>query len=243
MKFVLEPMVFAFDQGLSKQELVQYLEELLELDSWWEKHREDMFVQDSTGEVLWNNNYYPVAGTLKPLMEKHRIDFLQFGVVNKIIDKMLNKSKVIDSLFDGLFGMKSQTLKRPISVQPTIKRPQALQDELLNLLWHVFLAHEFGGYEEKAFVVITKGISEVIGVEYKYEEMNEKYELKENTGISEVNCKCSLSDFLNDETTPFLLWKTAERKADLDLGIRVSLLQLKGASDIASMYADYSFMC
>lgn len=242
MKYVLEPMLFAFEQDLTKEQLVNYLEELLALNNWWDKYREDMFVQNTASDVLWANNYYPMVDSLKPLMVKHGVDFIQYGDVNKIIDKMLSKSRCINSLYDAVCGMKSQTLKHPMNVQSEMKRPIELHNELMNLLWHVFMAHEVGGYDEKSFVVITKGISDIINIEYVYEELDEHYELKERVGSSEVNCKGSLEDFLNDIATPFLLWKTAERKDDLDLGIRVAVLQQNKVPDIASVFENYSFM-
>lgn len=242
MKYVLEPMLFAFEQDLTKEQLVNYLEELLALDNWWNKFREDMFVQNTASDVLWANNYYPMVDSLKPLMVKHGVDFIQYGDVNKIIDKMLSKSKCINSLYNAVCGMKSQTLMHPMNVQSEMKRPTELHNELMNLLWHVFMAHEVGGYDEKSFVVITKGISDMINIEYVYEELDEHYELKERVGSSEVNCKGSLEDFLNDIATPFLLWKTAERKDDLDLGIRVAVLQQNKEPDIASVFENYSFM-
>lgn len=242
MKYVLEPMLFAFEQDLTKEQLVNYLEELLALDNWWDKYREDMFVQNTASDVLWANNYYPMVDSLKPLMVKHGVDFIQYGDVNKIIDKMLSKSKCINSLYNAVCGMKSQTLMHPMNVQSEMKRPTELHNELMNLLWHVFMAHEVGGYDEKSFVVITKGISDMINIEYVYEELDEHYELKERVGSSEVNCKGSLEDFLNDIATPFLLWKTAERKDDLDLGIRVAVLQQNKEPDIASVFENYSFM-
>lgn len=242
MKYVLEPMLFAFEQDLTKEQLVNYLEELLALDNWWDKYREDMFVQNTASDVLWANNYYPMVDSLKPLMVKHGVDFIQYGDVNKIIDKMLSKSRCINSLYNAVCGMKSQTLMHPMNVQSEMKRPTELHNELMNLLWHVFMAHEVGGYDEKSFVVITKGISDMINIEYVYEELDEHYELKERVGSSEVNCKGSLEDFLNDIATPFLLWKTAERKDDLDLGIRVAVLQQNKEPDIASVFENYSFM-
>lgn len=242
MKYVLEPMLFAFEQDLTKEQLVNYLEELLALDNWWDKYREDMFVQNTASDVLWANNYYPMVDSLKPLMVKHGVDFIQYGDVNKIIDKMLSKSRCINSLYNAVCGMKSQTLMHPMNVQSEMKRPTELHNELMNLLWHVFMAHEVGGYDEKSFVVITKGISDMINIEYVYEELDEHYELKERVGFSEVNCKGSLEDFLNDIATPFLLWKTAERKDDLDLGIRVAVLQQNKEPDIASVFENYSFM-
>ena len=235
-------MLFAFEQDLTKEQLVNYLEELLALDIWWDKYREDMFVQNTASDVLWANNYYPMVDSLKPLMVKHGVDFIQYGDVNKIIDKMLSKSRCINSLYNAVCGMKSQTLMHPINVQSEMKRPTELHNELMNLLWHVFMAHEVGGYDEKSFVVITKGISDMINIEYVYEELDEHYELKERVGSSEVNCKGSLEDFLNDIATPFLLWKTAERKDDLDLGIRVAVLQQNKEPDIASVFENYSFM-
>ncbi len=235
-------MLFAFEQDLTKEQLVNYLEELLALDNWWDKYREDMFVQNTASDVLWANNYYPMVDSLKPLMVKHGVDFIQYGDVNKIIDKMLSKSRCINSLYNAVCGMKSQTLMHPMNVQSEMKRPTELHNELMNLLWHVFMAHEVGGYDEKSFVVITKGISDMINIEYVYEELDEHYELKERVGSSEVNCKGSLEDFLNDIATPFLLWKTAERKDDLDLGIRVAVLQQNKEPDIASVFENYSFM-
>ena len=235
-------MLFAFEQDLTKEQLVNYLEELLALDNWWDKYREDMFVQNTASDVLWANNYYPMADSLKPLMVKHGVDFIQYGDVNKIIDKMLSKSRCINSLYNAVCGMKSQTLMHPMNVQSEMKRPTELHNELMNLLWHVFMVHEVGGYDEKSFVVITKGISDMINIEYVYEELDEHYELKERVGSSEVNCKGSLEDFLNDIATPFLLWKTAERKDDLDLGIRVAVLQQNKEPDIASVYSNYDFM-
>ena len=242
MKYILEPMLFAFEQDLTKERLVEYLQELLALDDWWDRHREDMFVQNTTSDALWATNYYPMAASLKPLMVKHGIDFIQYGDVNKIIEKMLSKSGRIDSLYEAVCGMKSQTLTRPMNVQLKMKRPLELHNELMKLLWHVFMAHVVGGYDEKSFVVITKGISDIVSIKYVYEELDEHYELKERIGSSEVNCKDLLEDFLNDTATPFLLWKTALRKDDLDLGIRVAVMQQKGELDMASVYENYDFV-
>lgn len=242
MKYILEPMLFAFEQDLTKERLVEYLQELLALDDWWDRHREDMFVQNTTSDALWATNYYPMAASLKPLMVKHGIDFIQYGDVNKIIEKMLSKSGRIDSLYEAVCGMKSQTLTRPMNVQLKMKRPLELHNELMKLLWHVFMAHVVGGYDEKSFVVITKGISDIVSIKYVYEELDEHYELKERIDSSEVNCKDLLEDFLNDTATPFLLWKTALRKDDLDLGIRVAVMQQKGELDMASVYENYDFV-
>ena len=242
MRYVLEPMLFAFEQDMAKEQLVDYLEELRTLDNWWDIHREDMFIQNTTNDILWANNYYPMANSLKPLMEKHNIDFIQYGDVNKIIEKILSKSMCINSLYDAICEMKSQTLSHPKNFHSKMKRPPELHNELMTLLWHIFMAHKVGGCDEKSFVVITKGISDIISIEYVYEELDEHYELKERIGSSEVNCKDSLETFLNDRATPFLLWKTAEKKDDLDLGIRVSVLQHKAGSDMASVYEDYNFV-
>lgn len=240
MKYVLEPMLFAFNQDLSKEALTDYLEELQALDEWWNGHREDMYVQQAAEEMLWNNSYYPMAETLKPLMEKHGIEFMQYNDVNRIIVKMLEKSQVIDGFSDVLCGMKSQKLTQPMRVNEDVRRMEELDKEFMSLLWHIFMAHEMGGKEEKSFVVITKGISDIVSVEYEYEVIEDD-KLVEKTKTSKVNCKSSLADFLNDQHTPFLLWKTAERKDDLDLGVRVSILQWKGESDIACIYDGYDF--
>ena len=246
MKYVLEPMLFAFEQDLSEQELTDYLDELLAMDEWWDKHKDDMYIQDTTSDVLYNNNYYPTGDSLKPLLEKHRINFIQYGDVEKIIVKMLNKTQMIESLYDDpLLEMKSQNLKQPMAVQPEVRRPQELHDALLNLLWHIFLAREKGDCDEKSFVVITKGVSEMVSVEYEYEEYEEAngdIVANERKGTLEVNCKCSLDDFLSDDKTPFLLWKTAERKDDLDLGIRVAAMHVKGECELSEIYKDYSFV-
>lgn len=244
MKYVLEPMLFAFEPDLSEHELTDYLEELLTLDDWWNRHREDMYVQDSTNDALWENEYYPIADTLKPLLEKYNINYIQYGDVNRIIDKMLSKSKMIETLFDEMCGITNQALKQDFSVKPQVRRSDVLNEELLKLLGNVFLAYANGGYDEKSFVVITKGITDIVSVEYRYEEIEgdeKNWTLAEKTGSHDVNCKSSLADFLSDEKTPFLLWKTAEKKDDLDLGIRVALLQLKGETDISRAYEGYNF--
>ena len=243
MKYILEPLLFAFEQGLSEQKLIDYIDELLTLNEWWEQHRDDMFIQSSTSEVLCNNNYYPTGDTLKPLLEKYRIDYIQYSDVERIIVKMLNKLKMIESLYDEpLMDMKSLTLKKPLFVPPEVTRPGVLDKELLSLFWHLFLARIMGGYNEKSFVVITKGVSEIVSVEYVYEDINESFEVIEKAGSSQVNCKGSLEDFLKDTTTPFLLWKTAERKDDLELGIRVAVSQCIGGLDMASVYNNYKFV-
>lgn len=245
MRYVIEPMLFAFDQDLSQQELIDYLDELMSLEGWWNQHREDMFIQDSTSDVLYDHNYYPTGNTLKPLLEKHRVDFIQYGDVEKIIVKMLNKSKMIESLYDEPFWeMKSQTLKQPIARQDGVKRPEALHNAFLGLLWHLFMACETGDYDARSFVVITKGVSEIVSVEYEYEEYTEEGGVivaNERRGTSSVNCKSFLEGFLKDKETPFLLWKTAEKKSDLDLGIRLEVMQRGGEQDLAFVYDHYDF--
>lgn len=245
MKYVLEPMLFAFDQDLSEKELTNYLDELLALDDWWNQHRDDMYIQDSTTDVLCNNNYYPTGDALKPILEKHHVGYIQYGDVERIIVKMLNKSKMVESLYDEpLWDMKKQTLKEPIEAQPEVKRPKALHNELLKLFWHIFLACETGDCDEKSFVVITKGVSGIVSVEYKYEEyeqVGEKIVANEKEGSSAVNCKSSLDDFLKDKDTPFFLWKTAEKKEDLDLGIRIKVYQVKEEDNLDCVYSNYNF--
>lgn len=244
MKYVLEPMLFAFEPNMSEQELTAYWDELLALDGWWDQHREEMFVQDSTNDALWENSYYPLANTLKPLLVKYGIDHIQYDDVRRIIDKILTKSKMIESLFDEMCGITKQTLKQEFVVNPEVKRSEALNEELLKLLGNVFLAHANGGFDEKSFVIITKGITDIVHAEYEYEEIEgdeEEWALVEKTAKQEANCKGSLSEFLNDIQTPFLLWKTAERKDDLDLGIRVALLQASGADDMNDIYENYNF--
>ncbi len=245
MKYVLEPMLFAFDQALSERELTDYLDELLTLDDWWDRHRNDMYIEGCTTDVLCKHNYYPTGDALKPLLAKHHIDYIQYGDVERIIVKMLNKSNCIESLYEKpLWDMKSQTLRQPMEVHPEVNRPKELHDELLGLLWHVFLASETGKCDEKSFVIITKGVSGMVSVEYKYEEYGEvegDVVAIERGGSSAVNCKCSLDDFLKDKDTPFFLWKTAEKKDDLDLGVRVSLFQVKGESDLDCVYSNYNF--
>lgn len=245
MKYVLEPMLFAFDQKLSEKELTSYIDELLALDNWWSQHRDDMYIQDTTSEVLCNNNYYPTCDTLKPLLQKHRISYIQYSDVERIIVKLLNKTKTIELLYDEPpLEMKSQTPKKAITVSPEVKRPKELHDELLSLFWHVFLAREIGNCDEKSFVVITKGVSEIVSIEYEYEEYIEAdgdIVAQERKGTSAVNCKSSVQDFLSDSSTPFLLWKTAEKKDDLDLGIRVSVYQVRGENDFNCVYSNYKF--
>ena len=243
MKYALEPMLFAFEQKLSKENLENYLMELLDLDYWWDNHKEDMFVQKNASDVLWGNGYYPMADSLKPLMKRHNINFIQYGDVNKIIEKMLTKSLYIDQLYDAaLCEMESQTLKHPLNVQSNRNRPSELHEELMTLLWHVFMAHEVGGCDEKSFVVITKGISDNVSIEYEYNKLDEHCVVKKLVGSSMVNCKGSLKEFWNDTTTPFMLWKTAERKDDLDLGIRIAVLQKENKPDIISVSENYDFM-
>ncbi len=241
MKFVLEPMIFAFDHDLSKQDLIDYLEELQALDEWWDLHRDEMYVQDTAGEILCSNSYYPLADTLKPLMEKYGIDFIQYGDVNRIIDKMLNKAKSVESLYSGLSGMKKRTFHRPISEISKVMRPREMDDGLQNLLWHIFMAHKLGGHDEKAFVILTKGVSDNVSVDYEYEVLDENDGVQVKSGASVVNCKSSLEDFLNDAQTPFLLWKTAEQKDDLDLGVKVSVAQLNGKADVKRICSVFNF--
>ena len=245
MKYVLEPMLFAFEPDMSEQELTDYLDELLALDDWWNRHREDMFVQDSSKGVLWENSYFPIADTLKPLLEKYGINYIQYDDVSRIIDKVLSKSKIIESLFDELCGIKKQTLKQEFVAKAKVKRSDTLNEELFKLFGKVFLANMNGGYDEKSFVIITKGISDTVNVEYVYEEIEDNegaWALVEKTGKQGANCKGSLSEFLKDKQTPFLLWKTAERKDDLDLGIRVALLQASGEDDLNRTYDNYNFV-
>lgn len=244
MKYILEPLLFAFDQDTSEDELVEYLRELLNLDDWWTNHKNEMYVLSNTGDVLCENGYYPLIDSLKPLLDKYGIDFISYKDIGKMLDKYLNKSKYIDvECSEQMIGLTEWSYEKPLTADVS-NRPKVLHEQFENVLWNVACMRMIKEDDAESYVTFAKGISEDVNVKFKYETIDSvdgTDVLVEKEERAVIYCKSSLSDFLKDAKTPFLIWRFAESKDDLDLGVRISVYQTKNMTSLEETYANCDF--
>lgn len=245
MKYILEPLLFAFDQNTTEDELVEYLAELINLDDWWTNHKDEMYVLSNTGDVLCENGYYPLIESLKPLLDKYGIDFISYKDIGRMLDKYLNKSKYIDEVCnEQMIGLNGWKYEKPLTSDVS-SRPKLLHEQFENILWDVACMRMIKEEDAETYVTIAKGISEDIKVKFKYETIETvdgKEVLLEKEECAVIYCKSSLTDFLKNAKTPFLIWKFAESKDDLDLGVRISVYQAKNMTSLDEAYVNYNFV-
>lgn len=245
MKYILEPLLFAFDPKASEDELTEYLYELLNLDDWWEEHKDEIYVMSNMGQTLLENNYYPYVESLKPMLDGYGIDFISYKDVSKLLDKYLRKSHFIDKdCEDVMIGNTGQKFSQPIKSDIS-KRPKEMHEEFLKLLWFVFCLRLIKNDEDETYVVIAKDISESLKVEFKYEtfeDVNGKPGIVPHKKNAEISCKSSLSDYLKDAKTPFLIWKYSESKNDIDLGLSIAVLQAENMTCLQDAYTNSKFV-
>lgn len=244
MKYILEPLLFAFDKNSTKDSLIRHLQDLLVLDDWWTAHKKEMFVLSTTGEILCFNDFYPYVDYLKPVLEKHEITFVSYKDISKMLDKFLNKTNYIDKICENeMIGLKHQSIIEPSAII-TDNRPKAFHKELLKLLWYITCHRIINNSEEESYLLIAKDITGAVKTNIIYESVEEKDNkpsIVEHNVTTVINCKSSINDFLRDENSPFLLWKLAETKDDIDLGLRISVFQTKNMNSLNDVYTTCNF--
>lgn len=244
MKYILEPLLFAFDKNSTKENLVEHLQELLILDDWWTAHKNEMYVLSTTGDTLCRNEYYPYVDYLKPILEKYNVDFVSYKDISKMMDKYLNKSHYIDKVCNNeMIGLIKREIIEPTTFN-TENRPDVLHEEFLKLLWYIICLRIINQDEEESYILIAKDISVIIKCNFKYEvieEIDKKQSIIEHNITAKINCKSSITDFLNDKKSPFLIWKLAETKEDIDLGLRISIFQAKNLNYLNDTYTKCNF--
>lgn len=238
MKYVLEPLLFAFDKDISKKELESFLIVLQDFDEWWSYHKDQIYILSSTSALLYENGYYPYEDSLSPLLDKFGINYVSYKDIGKILDKYLTKTNLIDVICND---NKTVVLEQKESIDIdeklfACKRPIALHKELSMLLWFVYYLNVINKDDYESYVIFVKGITEDISVAINYDMMTEKGGFKSGTDKVQYNSKGSLAAFLEDKKTPLLLWRFAEDKTDLELGVRSKICQEKGFKKIGDTY-------
>ena len=245
MKYIIEPLLFAFEKHTTEDELIQYLHIIMDFDSWWNDHKDEVYVLSTTGDVLCVNNYYPLVDSLKPLLDKFKINYVSYKDIGRMLDKYLNKAKAIDKICkeEEVIEEISRKIEPPIQSDIS-KRPKVIHDEFMKLLWFFFYLKLINNDDENSYVLFARGLQEKINIEFVYERLVEKGDnvtVRECEDRASINCKPSLLSFLKDTNTPFLMCKHAESKKDIELGIRTKIVQLNNLSKIEDTYC-YMFI-
>lgn len=238
MKYVIEPLLFSFENDISKEDLERYLIILQDFDDWWSSHKEQVYTLSDTDAILFANGYYPYEESLLPLLEKYGINYVSYKEIRIILDKYLNKSKKIDIICKEnrsvIIEEKSRIIKKVIKF--TCNRPPVLHEELNKLLWYVFYYKLIHNDEIDSYVIFVKGIIDNINLTFEYNLLTDEGEIVSLKDDVIFNCKSSLVSFIEDKNTPFLLWRVCEDKSDLELGIRIKICQDKRLSKISDTY-------
>ena len=239
MKYFLEPLLFAVDETYSEKDFEKYIENLLKWGEWQREHKDDIYMLSSTETCLYENNYYPIASTIKTLMDKYDYKNINYDVVDKVIRKLIRKSVKIDK--EGLCDDSEYT---NISIEPNEgidDRENSFNEQLFTLLWYTFGLCNKGELEENAITLFTKGISGGINVKIDYMEIaDDQFQNK----TSNLNCYCcgSINEYLSDTETPIRIWKQAHNKDDIDTGIRVAVYQDQKLKEFDDVYGNYDIV-
>ena len=239
MKYLLEPLLFAVDETCSEEDFEKYIENLLKWGEWQNKHKDDIYMLSSTELCLYENNYYPIASTIKNLIDKYDYQNINYDMVDKVIRKLIRKSVKIDNeeLCDD--WEYSQ-----ISIEPNDgieKRENSFNEQLFTLLWCTFCLCSKGQLEENAITFFTRGISGGINAKIEYLKIeNDEFVNKS----SDMNCYCcgSINEYLSDTETPIRIWKQAHSKDDIDIGIRVAVYQDQKLDTFDDAYRNYEIV-
>lgn len=243
MNYILDPMLFAFDVEATKEELESYLMEMQVLGDWWNDHRDEMYVLSDMAYEL--GDFYPCDELLRPLLKKYNIEWYSLHDLRRVMIRYLEKSKCIDTLCEKLIIDKQemQIVEREGITDGDLE--EGLSDSLMKLIWFMFCLKMIHNDKDDAYVVLSKGVTEKMKVDFRYETIetsNGNSRVVANDGSMNLTCYGSLTDFLRKPDTPSRLWRMAENREDLELGLRVAIYQHHEIDELKEALDNYKFV-
>jgi hypothetical protein len=106
MNFFIDPYAFSFDkEKITKKQLEEFIENLIDWKKLIDLNWGSVFKPIETFDILFKHNLFPYIDTLKELVDKYNIDYIQPEEIDKIVNAILNKLPHIEDhceIFDIL---------------------------------------------------------------------------------------------------------------------------------------------
>lgn len=97
MNFFVDPYIFSFNKDtLTKDQLEEFIENLIDWKKLIDLNWGRVFKPTETFDILFKNNLYPYVESLKELIDKYKIDYIQPEEIDKIVNSVLNKLPLIE---------------------------------------------------------------------------------------------------------------------------------------------------
>jgi hypothetical protein len=244
MKYIIDPYLFSFGEDMSEENLEQYIQTISDLDKWWKNHKEEMYVLSDMGDLLYKHEIYPIAEKLGPILLKYNSNF-EYKDISRMLNRYLDRTNLIDEVCKAEYIEKTSEIIRTNIIEDIKERPQDFKDALKKLMWFVFCLHIIDNNELDSYVVFSKSLNKEICVEYGYDSIDtdkDSTQIISKSSNAIIYCHSSLKSFQSNKNTPFLMWRYAQNKIDLDHGLRCKVLQEIGLTDIDDIDRSFHFV-
>lgn len=97
MNFIMDPYVFSFDkEKITKKQLEEFIENLIDWKKLIDLNWGSVFKPTETFDILFKHNLFPYINSLKELVDKYKIDYVQPEEIDKIVNSILNKLPLVE---------------------------------------------------------------------------------------------------------------------------------------------------
>lgn len=239
MKYILEPMLLAVNKESSQDEFEDYVDHLLEWKDWLTNHSHEIYMLSNTDEYLQDTGNYPDVSVVKMLVKKYHLDHVDINDVNKTIRMLIDSSIKIDDICDEyeyVYG-NVKVENAPDSVKD---RETPFKESMALILWYTFCLSMIDSKDLLSSTVFLSGISATLRVNFLYSDLTGT-DIIDTKVKCQLRCESSLYDFWHDDQSPYILFKQAESRDDIALGVLISTYQYEGLLLIEEAYKKYDF--
>lgn len=243
MKYVFDPFIFALDSDASEDEFNDYIDNILVLNEWWASHSQDVYTLSTADILLAEQGCYPCFEKLKPLLETYDND-IEFKDVCIVLERYLEKSHYIDERCDQeCIAKKTECMEQGMQTDRK-SCSESERQTYMDLLWYVFVLHLIEKVDMNAFVVFTRGVDEIMRINYGYECIDTQANANETISRDEsvsIQCFSSFFAFIQHPKTAFWMWQQAQSKEDLYWGLYLYVMRERGIKDLSVLSQDCHF--
>lgn len=239
MKYILEPMLLAVNKESSQDEFEDYVDHLLEWKDWLADHSHEIYMLSNTDEYLQDTGNYPDVSVVKMLVKKYHLDHVDINDVNKTIRMLIDSSIKIDDICDE-YEYVCEKVKVENEPDCIKDREFAFQESMFLILWYAYCMSLVESKDVLSSTVFLSGISATLRLNILYSDLTGT-DILEAKAKCQMCCKSSLCEFWSDDQSPYILFKQAESRDDIALGVLISTYQYEGLLLIDEAYKKYDF--
>lgn len=237
MNFYFEPYIFAVDASeIDQCKFEKYINTLIGWEEFSKMEWGQIYLLTSTFECLLNNGYYPFIDNLKVLIQKYNVTHIGASDVDRILNKFLMKFPKIEDTIPLLNNYIGCDTNSDLS-----HRPEVFNQELCKLSSLLSLKTTLNFESEDENVIFTRDLTNVVEFKSKIETLSDESPIHSHYLVKSYSCFESFFGFCSDITTPKIIWKNAKSNTELEIGIRIKLLQECKYDCIEHSYENHSF--